>query len=271
MKKNKIIVAIIFIAFVLALLFNESILTKAYPVYKVIGKDKIEESVKNFKTKESKHFIVRYQDSDSKYVSLIIDTAEKHYYGVIKDLGYAPKDKSVIIVYSNPDEMNKDFSLAKGENAMGIYLNGVISIESPALWIPSGQDVTKVFQYEGPVVHEFTHLVVDDIAKGNYPTWFTEGIALLEEYRQDGYEWGKDLSYNGKPYTFDQLENNFDSLDEMLAYKRAFQVTKAISDKFGMETIREMLRDLGSGMSIESSFYKETGLKLDAFVNNVKG
>jgi hypothetical protein len=48
-------------------------------------------------------------------------------------------------------------------------------------------------------------------------------------------------------------------------------VTKAISDKYGMETIREMLRDLGSGMSIESSFYKETGLRLDVFVNNAKG
>ena len=271
MRKNKNLVAIVFIVFVLAILLNGSILTKAYPVYKVIGKDKIENSIKNFNTKEGKHFIIRYTEPDSKYVDLIINTAEKHYYDIIKDLGYTPKGKSTIIVYNNPDEMNKDFSLAKGENAMGIYLNGVISIESPSLWISPGQDVTKVFQYEGPVVHEFTHLVVDDIANGNYPIWFTEGIALLEEYRQDGYEWGKDLNYNGAPYTYEQLKNDFNSLDEMLAYKRAFQVTKAISDKYGMETIREMLRDLGSGMSIESSFYKETGLRLDVFVNNAKG
>lgn len=271
MKRKKILIAIIFIVFVLGILLNGSILTKAYPVYKVIGKDKIENSIKNFKTKESKHFIIRYTEPDSKYVDLIIDTAEKHYYDIAKDLGYTPNGKSTIIVYNNPNEMNKDFSLPKGENAMGIYLNGVISIESPSLWISPNQNVTEVFQYEGPVVHEFTHLIVDDIANGNYPIWFTEGIALLEEYRQDGYEWGKDLSYNGPLYTYEQLKSDFGLLNEMLAYKRAFQVTKAISDKYGMETIREMLRDLGSGMDIESSFYKETESRLDVFVNNVKG
>ncbi|SNX53721.1 hypothetical protein [Thermoanaerobacterium sp. RBIITD] len=268
--RNRNIVIVIFALFILSFILNGSLLSKAYPVYKIVGRDKIENSIKDYKTAESKHFIIRYTEADKKYVGLIINTAEKHYYDISKDLGYMPKNKSTIIVYKNPDEMNKDFSLAKGENAMGIYLNGVISIESPSIWITPDQDLNRVFQNEGPVVHEFTHLIVDDIAKGNYPVWFTEGIALLEEYRQDGYEWGKDLTYSGRPYTYEELKDDFNSLDEMLAYKRAFQVTKAISDKYGMETIREMLKDLGSGMNIEDSFYKETDTKLDIFVNNVK-
>lgn len=261
----------IFIAiFLILFIFNSTtIMSKAYPVYKLIGKDKIENSVKDYSYAYSKHFIIRYSKPDKKYIGLVMDTAEKHFYDITKDLGYVPKGKSVIIIYNNPAEMNTDFSLAKGDNAMGIYLNGVISIESPSLWISPDQNLKAVFQKDGPVVHEFTHLVVDDVAKGNYPVWFTEGIALIEEYRQDGYVWGEDLSYNGKPYTYNEITNDFNSLDEMLAYKRAFQVTKAISDKYGMSSIRGILKDLGNGMNLEESFYKETHINLESFFNSV--
>ena len=43
-------------------------------------------------------------------------------------------------------------------------------------------------------VHELTHLVVDDLAGGNFPVWFTEGSALYMEYMLLGYEWGRDLA-----------------------------------------------------------------------------
>jgi hypothetical protein len=269
--KKKNITIIILLIFLLGLIFNNKLMSFAYPVYKNIAKTKIENNVKNYKTAYSKHFIIKYTDNDSKYIDLIIETAEKHYYDVVNDLGCMPTDKTIIIVYPTPYKMSRDFSLAKGDDAMGIYLDGIISIQSPALWIKPGQNLKEVFEKEGPVVHEFTHLIVDDIAKGNYPVWFTEGLALLEEYRQNKYEWGKGYNYYDKPYTLKQLTDDFDTLDEMLAYKRAFQVTKAISDKYGMSTIRSILKDLGNGMNLKESFYKETGEELNSFVLSVKG
>lgn len=269
--KKKIAIGALFIALLSIFTFYyNNVISAAYPIYKSIEQDKIEENVKDYNTAESKHFIIKYTDDDKKYVNLVIETAEKHYYDIVKDLGYQPDKKSTIIIYHDPEKMNQDFSLAKGESAMGIYLNGVISIESPDLWISPGQDVKKVFEHDGPVVHEFTHLIVDDIAKGNYPVWFTEGVALLEEYRQNGYVWGADLKYNGKPYSIKELTDNFDGLDEMLAYKRSFEIVKAISDKYGMDAIRGILKDLGKGLSLNDSFYRQTHENLTTFADNVK-
>lgn len=270
--KKKIGISLLFIALlsVFIIYYNNKAVSAVYPIYRSIEQDKIEESVRDYNIAQSKHFIIKYTDDDKKYVNLVIETAEKHYYDIVKDLGYEPDKKSVIIIYHDPEKMNQDFSLAKGESAMGIYLNGVISIESPDLWISSGQDVNKVFQHDGPVVHEFTHLIVDDVARGNYPVWFTEGVALLEEYRQDGYIWGEGLKYDTKPYSVKELTDNFNGLDEMLAYKRSFEIVKAISDKYGMESIRGILKDLGKGLSMEDSFYINTGKNLDMFAENVK-
>ncbi|MGB9679562.1 MAG: peptidase MA family metallohydrolase [Minisyncoccia bacterium] len=269
-NKKKLTVFILSFIFVVLIFISSNTISTLYPIYKSYNKTRIEDNVKNYKTLESEHFIVKYEGNNDDIAKLVILIGEKHYIGVVNDLGFEPINKSLIIVYNNPDKMNRDFSLAKGESAMGLYFNGVISIENPYLWIGSKDNIEEVFEKEGPIVHEFTHLIVDDIAKGNYPVWFTEGVALLEEYRQNGFEWGKDLSYKGLPYNLEQLTNNFNSLDESLAYKRSYEILKAITDRYGIEAVKNILFDLGKGDNLSDSFYKITGEKLNVFVNSVK-
>ncbi|HHW56333.1 MAG TPA: hypothetical protein GXX15_01430 [Clostridia bacterium] len=268
MKKKIFILSIVLIIFI-SIYFINKVEVTSYPYIKQIEKINVSKAVKDYKTAESEHFILKYTPEDEKYVSLVLKIAEKHYKAVTEDLGYEPEKKSLIIMYHDPEKMNRDFSLAKGEIAIGLYLNGVISIQSPELWIAPGQDLEKVFEKEGPVVHEFAHLIVDDAAKGNYPVWFTEGIALLEEYRENGFVWGEGIVDN-ENYSLQQLTYNFNKLDEVMAYKKSFEIVKAISEKYGMGAIREILKFLGSGFNIEDSFYKVTGERLTDFVESLK-
>ena len=48
-------------------------------------------------------------------------------------------------------------------------------------------------------------------------------------FRQDMN--GENLSYSEEPYTIAQLMNEFHELDEMLAYKRSFEIVRAIAEK----------------------------------------
>ncbi|ABY93604.1 hypothetical protein JCM16816_22300 [Thermoanaerobacter brockii subsp. lactiethylicus] len=267
--KRKLFIFIFVIILFVGFYFSNKIETVSYTFIKSAKENILKNNVSSYKTAESEHFILKYSPEDQKYVSLVLKIAEKHYKGVTKDLGYEPKNKSLIIMYHDPEKMNKDFSLAKGESAMGLYLNGVISIQSPELWISPGQDLEKVFEHDGPIVHEFTHLIVDNVAKGNYPVWFTEGIALLEEYRENGFIWGEGIEED-KPYSLEELTYKFNQLDEVLAYKRSFEIVKAISDKYGMQSIRDILKYLGNGLSLENSFYKVTGEDLNHFVNSLQ-
>ncbi|MGB9809563.1 MAG: hypothetical protein ACPLSA_05935 [Caldanaerobacter sp.] len=264
---KKILVLITIIIFIFLLLVYNKANTAFYPYVRDLGKLKLVESVKDFKTAESDHFILKYSPRDEKYVPLVLHIAEKHFKGVTEDLGYVPRKKVLIIMYSDADKMNRDFSLAKGSNAMGLYLDGVISIQSPSLWIDDYKVLPKVFEKEGPIVHEFAHFIVDEVAKGNYPVWFTEGVALLEEYRENGVLWGEGIE--GKPYSLEDLNYRFNELDEVLAYKRSFEIMKAISSKYGMESIREILRLLGEGLSLDASFRKVTGDDLKNFVDTI--
>ncbi|MDI3518851.1 MAG: hypothetical protein PWQ34_998 [Caldanaerobacter sp.] len=265
---KKILVSIIGIIFVFSVLFFNNVNATFYPYVKDVGKAKLIRSVKDFKTAESEHFILKYTPRDEKYTSLVLDIAERHFKGVTEDLGYVPREKVLIVMYSDADKMNRDFSLAKGTTAMGLYLNGVISIQSPSLWIGDEDNLPEIFEKEGPIVHEFAHFIVDEVAKGNYPVWFTEGIALLEEYRENEVSWGEGLK--GKPYSLEELNYKFNELDEVLAYKRSFEILKAMSYKYGMESIREIIKYLGEGLSLEESFYKVTGDTLKNFIDSIK-
>jgi len=54
---------------------------------------------------------------------------------------------------------------------MGVYWSGVIRILSPDEWldeVPSrGREV--LFSQQGPIAHEYIHLLVDYQTRGNYP------------------------------------------------------------------------------------------------------
>ena len=67
---------------------------------------------------------------------------------------------------------------------------GFIHLQSPL----GNKDYFK----EGPMVHEYTHLVVDELTGGNYSRWFTEGVAQYVEQQVTGYTLDMDFDVDEK-------------------------------------------------------------------------
>lgn len=219
-------------------------ITKAYASYKL----------EDLNTKESEHFIVKYHDMDKAVVPMVIAAAEQAYKPVTKSIGVAPAGKSTIVIMANRREMQKNFGWSADQSAMGVYWAGMIQILSPHVWV-NGDNLalkTEDFIKNGPMAHEFTHLVVDSFARGNYPRWFTEGIAQYQEYKLNDYQWITPTnSLQQKLFTIAELEKDFDGLpNQALAYRQSFIAVRYIYEVYGEESVQAILQELSRGRTL---------------------
>lgn len=213
---------------------------------------------------ESSHFIIRYREEDAQMVPMITAAAEQAYEPVTTSLGYSPARKSTVVVMSSRREMQKSLGWSAEQSAMGVYWAGMIQVLSPRAWLRGDSlvDQTDDFIRNGPLAHEFTHLVVDAKARGNYPRWFTEGIAQYQEYRLNGYEWiTASNTLTRELYTISDLEKNFDDLpNQSLAYRESFAAVRYIYENYGDTSIREILDELNRGKAMPGALKDVLGM-----------
>ena len=231
----------------------QGIKVRVYPLLRELQHELIIYKTKNYHTRETEHFIIRYEQKDDEIIDLVAKAAEEKYDDVTDMFQYGPENKITVIVYDDPQQLMENTNLKQSKPPMGVYYSSTIQILTPRLWVPEDQDMEFVFLNQGPMVHEFTHLLVDDLTGGNYPLWFTEGLALYQEYVQTGYQWGKDLAYDGKPYSVKELTNDFNGLDEMLAYKRSFELVRGMVEREGFNSLMEVLKELKKGKSFDEA------------------
>ncbi len=205
--------------------------------------------IKNYHTYETSHFIIKYKAEDKNMVPIVAETIEKDVERVLYRFNDILDDKVEIIIYPDLDTMREQLNLLKTDRPMGIYYGGILHILSPKAWIQEDttQEIERIFAANGPMVHELVHSIVDKKAHGNFPIWFTEGVALYYENELTGYEWGKNLPQNNNVYTLTQLKYNFKSLDQDMAYRQSFNLIKKIADIHGEQKIIELIELLGAG------------------------
>jgi hypothetical protein len=219
-------------------------LTKAYEFQKYDG----------LQFQESAHFMIKYHDEDKAIVPMVTAAAEQAYEPVTRSLGYTPVGKATIIIMVNRQEMQKSLGWSADQSAMGVFWAGMIQVLSPRAWMNGDSAVaqTDSFIKNGPLAHEFTHLIVDLIARGNYPRWFTEGIAQYQEYRLNGYEWiTPNNTLQSNLYTLADMEQDFDGLpNQSLAYRESFAAVRYVYEVYGDESVRAILEELKRGKTM---------------------
>jgi len=249
--KKKGLLLLVLLLIVLSISSYRYVKVSLYPTIKDIEKTRMLRAVKDYQTIDTEHFTIRYSD-DIEIAKLTENIAEKYFDEVCSIFDYEPEEKVDIIIYNDKEALLENTRLNKSSSPMGLYYSGVISVLSPRLWVNNGEDINEVYEMNGPVVHEFTHYIVDEITNGNYPMWLTEGIALYTEYKTTGFEWGEGYS-DSQDITIEELNSNFSELDQGLAYRRSFEVVNSISEKWGFDKLNIILDTLGEGSSINSS------------------
>lgn len=237
-----------------------------YPLVRQGVQMKADYESRQMAVRETEHFRIKYTPEDEDTIPMIAQAAEAAYVPVTQQFNYAPPGKTLILVQPNKAELRKAFGWSGNESAMGVYWGGIIQLLSPHVWLNTGASVEE-FIHSGPLVHEYTHLVFDYMTNGNYPRWFTEGLAQYEEYRVNHYEWKtKTNTLDGELYTMAELDKDFDNLpDDSLAYRESLAAIRYIAEVHGSDKLQEVIQGLKAGENIERALQHSTGLDYTTF------
>ncbi|MGI6702583.1 MAG: peptidase MA family metallohydrolase [Clostridia bacterium] len=207
-----------------------------------------------YSVKETEDFIIRFSAEDVGVVSRVEDQAKGQLGLVSEYFGYKPQKKIYLTVYHDREQLQRGLRLPYRGTTLGAYYAGTISVLSPNVWGDEGD------QAEGGLyIHELTHLIMADMAGGNYPLWFTEGMALYQEHINTGFEWGKEHVFQRMPYSMKELTDDFAGLDQYLAYKQAFLLVKELAQREGREKILELFGVLKENTPFDEAFQRVFG------------
>ena len=212
----------------------------------------------------SEHFYVKFRPENRTEAMLVLETAERFYRPVTEDFHFRPRGKVPVILYPSREELNASFGWEANENAMGVYWAGAIRVLSPNAWIGEADQrkVKEIFISSGPMAHELTHLMVDYLTGGNYPRWFTEGVAQYEEYKLTGFQFNEPAgSLQQDLYSMEALSRDFDSLpNQSLAYRQSFAAVRYIVDEYGEDNLHQIIRMLRYNRDFDSVIHDVLGL-----------
>ncbi|HEY3365319.1 MAG TPA: peptidase MA family metallohydrolase [Symbiobacteriaceae bacterium] len=248
-----------------------------YSLYRERGKAQTLAGLDGYQSKESQHYEIWYTDADEKNVDMILKTAETVYGPVVKAVGFQA-DKVPLIVYPDRTVLRKAFGWGSSESAMGVYWQGTVRLLSPNAWIDEQTDKSRarVFRKLNPIAHELTHYLLDYKTSGNYPRWFTEGLAQRVEHDVTGYLWIENKStLRQNLYSLSDLESHFDQLDNQpLAYRESFLLVDYLASTYGKAQMSALVERLGNGISfgdaVRMTYGKSIGQIHDDWADWVK-
>jgi hypothetical protein len=236
--------------------------TLSYSPLVALTRQHTEWQTRDWLVAESEHFRLKYRPQDAGIVTVVLEAAEEAYQPATEIFEYRPRGKTLILIYPDRQSLARQFGWAADESAMGVYWAGVVRILSPLDWLEPGNSLVSTFKAQGPMIHEFTHLIVDELARGNYPRWLTEGIAQYIERQVTGYRLpGPEPEDIREWYSLEELDARFDQLpDQALAYRQSLMMVDYLVGKVGWEGLRQLLLELGRGATFEEAIKRITGV-----------
>lgn len=262
----KISLVLALAAIVLVLRFKGIIFTSVHPAFNLLESQRISRRIAGYKVLDDKDFYIQYNIKDKDAAYSLQSIANSWGSEVLNFFQYEHSEQVGIVLYSREEELKGVLRIPQGQSALGAYAGGKINLLSPDSLSSMNQgsdSLVNVF------VHELAHLVVDDIGKGNYPLWFTEGSALYLEYDLLDYEWGSGLDPNNMS-SLDDLTYYFSSLDEDMAYRESFLLVKGLIGEYGRDSYVRFLHDLGEGKEFNAALmdiYGITTLDVQKYVD----
>ncbi|WP_374712008.1 peptidase MA family metallohydrolase [Symbiobacterium terraclitae] len=226
-----------------------------YRYYREHGRARALAGLPGFDSQGSERFVLYYRPEDADLAALILEVAEAAYSHVVAQVGHRPEGRVPLIVYADRAELRAAFGWGSDQSAVGVYWRGTVRLLSPRVWLAASDEseLRESFLRRNPLAHELTHYVLDELTDGNYPRWFTEGLAQRVEEQATGYLWLEPgASLDQALYTLEDLAARFDALpNQALAYRQSYLLVSYIAERWGEGALAGLIARLGEGVPFE--------------------
>jgi cellulose synthase operon protein C len=160
-----------------------------------------------------------------------------------------------------------------GLGALGVTFNTVVAIDSPSAADP--QRGPGSFHWATTLWHEMSHVYVLSMTNSRVPRWFTEGLAVYEETAINP-DWGARLDPPSIMAIRDKKLLPIADLDRgyihptypeqvIVSYFQGGRTLTYIVQKWGYDTVLNMIRDYGNNLTTPQVIEKELKITPEEF------
>lgn len=169
------------------------------------------------------------------------------------------------IVEIFPDQRDfgvRTFGMPHNPGFLGVCFGSVITANSPA---SQGGHPNN---WQAVLWHEFCHVVTLQMTKNKMPRWLSEGISVYEEL-QANPAWGQIMNPSYRAMILDgeltpvhELSAAFltaeSDLHMQFAYYQSCLVVEFLVGRYGLDSLKQILVDLGQGVEINEAIASHT-------------
>ena len=183
---------------------------------------------------------------------------------------FTPKEPVVIEVYPNHEDFVVRSIGMPGVGLLGVTFGYLLSMDSPTAH-PKGE----AYHWGTTLWHEMAHVYTVEASDHLVPRWYTEGIAVFEEWRTGPIP-GRKIPLNvykamaeGKFLPVTKLDDGFmrpTYEDQVIvSYMQGGLVMEFIDLNYGFDKIVDMLYLFGKGVKLPEAIQQSMGISADDF------
>jgi tetratricopeptide (TPR) repeat protein len=216
----------------------------------------LHDQMAKFQTLTNENFIVHMTPLEAGlYGDLVLEMLSREREFMTHKYGVKLTKPTVVDIFPEQKDFGvRTFGMPDNPGYLGVCFGSVITANSPA------SQAENPANWQDVLWHEFTHVITLTASKNKMPRWFSEGVSVYEE-RQANPAWGehmnlgyRDMILNGELTPLGKLSSAFlaakDSKHLLFAYYESSLVIDFIVQKFGLESVKKILTDLGDGKEI---------------------
>jgi tetratricopeptide (TPR) repeat protein len=224
----------------------------------------LRDQMAKFQTLTNENFIVHMTPLEAGlYGDLVLEMLSREREFMTRKYGVKLTQPTVVDIFPEQKDFGvRTFGMPDNPGYLGVCFGSVITANSPA------SQAENPANWQDVLWHEFTHVITLTASKNKMPRWFSEGISVYEE-RQANPAWGermnlgyRDMILNGELTPLGKLSSAFlapkDSQHLLFAYYESSLVIDFIVQKFGLESVKKILADLGDGQDINAAIPEHT-------------
>jgi len=218
----------------------------------------------SFVTLTNGDFLVRMGSHEAAvYGAQVLRLLEEARSNLCAKYGIEPNRPTIVEVFpEQKDFAVRTFGMPGNPGYLGVCFGRVVTANSPAAH--TGHPVN----WQAVLWHEFCHVVTLQLTGNKMPRWLSEGISVYEEI-QANPSWGQHMNPEYREMVLgddltplSKLSGAFlaprSDLHLQFAYYEASLVIEFLVERFGVENLKAILRDLGEGVEMNVALEKHT-------------